>query len=179
MNDQEKLQLQRMIKENDVENQTPKIRELKHSQLIKKDVEQMLRIKLMHNQMNGLKNDSKNELKNDSTNESNNDSKNELHDKLISKCHFLFTYYTDIFNKIKNDEVDLSILGKFLHVLERIENNEIDQHEGSYIIGSLLKSMYVDSALRKSEKNEHNTEPEEKVKPKNINWKEFKNINGN
>ena len=167
MNDQEKLQLQRMIKENDVENQTPKIRELKHSQLIKKDVEQMLRIKLMHNQMNG------------STNESNNESKNELHDKLISKCHFLFTYYTDIFNKIKNDEVDLSILGKFLHVLERIENNEIDQHEGSYIIGSLLKSMYVDSALRKSEKNEHNTEPEEKVKPKNINWKEFKNINGN
>lgn len=167
MNDQEKLQLQRMIKENDVENQTPKIRELKHSQLIKKDVEQMLRIKLMHNQMNGLKNGSTNE------------SKNELHDKLISKCHFLFTYYTDIFNKIKNDEVDLSILGKFLHVLERIENNEIDQHEGSYIIGSLLKSMYVDSALRKSEKNEHNTEPEEKVKPKNINWKEFKNINGN
>lgn len=164
MNDQEKLQLQRMIKENDVENLTPKIRELKHSQLIKEDVEQMLRIKIMYKQAN--------------TTTGSDNKTTDLNDKLISKCHFLFTYYTDIFNKIKNDEIDLSILGKFLHVLERIENNEIDQHEGSYIIGSLLKSMYVDSALRKSEKNEHNTEPEEKIKPKNINWKEFKNMNG-
>jgi hypothetical protein len=170
MNDQEKLQLQRMIKENDVENLTPKIRELKHSQLIKEDVEQMLRIKIMYKQANTTTG---------SDNKTSSDNKtNDLNDKLISKCHFLFTYYTDIFNKIKNDEIDLSILGKFLHVLERIENNEIDQHEGSYIIGSLLKSMYVDSALRKSEKNEHNTEPEEKIKPKNINWKEFKNMNG-
>ena len=48
MNDQEKLQLQRMLKENDVENQTPKIRELKHSHLIKKDVEQMLKMKHIH-----------------------------------------------------------------------------------------------------------------------------------
>ena len=163
MNDQEKLQLQRMIKENDVDNQTPKIRELKHSQLIKEDVEQMLKINTMYKQVNTTTNP---------------DSTTELHDKLISKCHFLFTYYTDIFNKIKNDEIDLSILGKFLHVLERIENNEIDQHEGSYIIGSLLKSMYIDSALRKNEKNEHNTEPEEKIQPKNINWKEFKSMNG-
>lgn len=153
MNDQEKLQLQRMIKENDVENQTSKIRELKHSELIKKDVIKMLRIKQ--------------EITNPDT----------LNEKLASECGFLFTYYTDIFNKIKKNELDISMLGKFLDVLKRIENNEIDQHEGSYIIGTLLKNMYVDSALRKSEQNEHNTEPEEKVKPKNINWKEYKNMN--
>tara|TARA_Y100000389_G_C17468902_1_gene528386 strand:+ start:663 stop:1130 length:468 start_codon:yes stop_codon:yes gene_type:complete len=152
MNDEEKLQLQRMIKENDVENQTSKIRELKHSELIKLDVAKMLRIK--HDISDP----------------------NILNDKLSSECNFLFTYYTDIFNKIKKNEIDISILGKFLDTLKRIENNEIDQHEGSYIIGSLLKNMYVDSALRKSEHNEHNTEPEEKVKPKNINWKEYKNM---
>ena len=39
MNENEKLQLQKMIKMNNVEDQTHQIRNLKHSQLIKKDIQ--------------------------------------------------------------------------------------------------------------------------------------------
>ena len=38
MNDKDRLQLQQMLKANDFEDQTSKIRTLKHSELIKNDV---------------------------------------------------------------------------------------------------------------------------------------------
>ena len=58
----------------------------------------------------------------------------------------------DIYNKIRKDEIDMTILLKFLDVLKKIEDNELDQHEGSFEVGKLLKELYVDSALRKAEK---------------------------
>ena len=45
----------------------------------------------------------------------------------LSKCSFLFNNYTDIFNKIKNDEIDLSILDRFLNVLKQIEDGNVDR----------------------------------------------------
>ena len=57
-----------------------------------------------------------------------------------------------IYNKIINDEMDMIMLDSFLGVLERIENGELDQHEGSFEIGTILKNIYVDSALKKSKK---------------------------
>ena len=69
----------------------------------------------------------------------------------VSRCNFLFTRYTDIFNKVKKDELDLSILNTFLNVLEEIETGKLDQHEASYKVGSILKQLYIDSALKKSE----------------------------
>jgi hypothetical protein len=94
----------------------------------------------------------------------------------MNECGFLFTYYTDIYNKIRKDEIDLKILNQFLNILRRIEDGEIDQHEGSFIIGTLLKELYVDSALRKAEKLNQDEE-EEIVQPRevvNISWKDFK-----
>ena len=100
---------------------------------------------------------------------------------LSNQCNFLFTNYTDIFNKLKKDEIDLTILTKFISVLERIENKEIDQHEGSYLVGQLLKELYIDSALKKSEtldkKNAKLDQGKENkiLKPKHsISWKQFK-----
>ena len=55
--------------------------------------------------------------------------------------------YTDIYNKIRKDELDLSILNRFLNVLRNIEDGELDQHEGAFVVGTLLKELYVDSAL--------------------------------
>jgi hypothetical protein len=69
----------------------------------------------------------------------------------------------------------LKILNQFLNILRRIEDGEIDQHEGSFIIGTLLKELYVDSALRKAEKL--NQDEPEVVEPRevvNISWKDFK-----
>ena len=80
---------------------------------------------------------------------------------MISKCQFLFTYYTDIFNRVRKDELDLNIFNEFIDILERIENSELDQHEGSFEVGKLLKKIYIDSALKKA--NKLNKEHEEDI----------------
>jgi len=156
MDDKSRLQLQKMIAANDVEDQTDLIRELKHSHMIQNDINNLLMIKQKYR---------------------GNDDK--IHSEGMSDCGFLFTYYTDIYNKVRKDELDLSILNKFLNVLRRIEDGELDQHEGAFVVGTLLKEMYVDSALKKADKiNENNPESpkEEKRSGINISWKKFKQL---
>jgi hypothetical protein len=147
MNSDERLKLKEMIKQNNTVDYTERIRELKHSSLLKKDVETLIKLKDTHDT-----------------------------DVLSQECSFLYMYYTDIFNKIKKDEINIEILYKFLNVLKKIEDKEIDQHEGSYEVGMLLKTIYVDSALKKAEKLR--TEESEYKKPQeNISWKDWKNQN--
>ena len=128
MNQEDKLLLQELISANNVEDQTQSIRNLKHSELIRADIENLLEI------MKG-------------TNDP-----NEIHIEAMMRCNFIFTYYTDIYNKVRKSEIDLSIFYRFLNVLEKIEKGEVDQHEGSFEVGTLLKELYVDSALKKAEK---------------------------
>jgi predicted transcriptional regulator len=155
MDDNSRLHLQKMIKANNVEDQTDLIRELKHSHLLQEDINNLLMIKAKYrNNMDKVSEEGMNE------------------------CSFLFTYYTDIYNKIRKDEINLSILNKFLNVLRRIEDGEIDQHDGSYLVGQLLKEMYVDSALKKAGKLEEQNKVEASPSPKkdsmNVSWKQFK-----
>lgn len=90
----------------------------------------------------------------------------------------MFTYYTDIYNKLRKDELDINILNKLLDVLKQIEDGELDQHEGSFIVGTILKQLYVDSALKKADKlNENREEVKESKKAEvQISWKQFKNL---
>ena len=80
------------------------------------------------------------------------------------------------------DEIDIHILHQFLDVLKKIEDGHLDQHEGSFQVGTLLKKLYVDSALKKAEKLEEenkakNGEILEPVKPSvQINWRQFKRM---
>ena len=154
MDDKQRLQLQNMIKANNVEDQTDFIRNLKHSQIIRTDVNNMIMIKAKYR---------------------GDDEK--IHEECVNECNFLFTYYTDIFNKVRKDEIDILILNKFLDVLRQIEDGKLDQHEGSFLVGSILKELYVDSALRKADKLDEQNK-EEKVEPKKpevqISWKQFK-----
>jgi len=153
MDDKARLQLQKMIKANNVEDQTELILELKHSHLLQNDINNLIMLKAKHR-----------------------NNQDKINEEGMSECGFLFTYYTDIYNKIRKDEIDLKILNQFLNILRRIEDGEIDQHEGSFIIGTLLKEMYVDSALRKAEKLNQD-EKEEIIEPRevvNISWKDFK-----
>jgi hypothetical protein len=155
MNDNQRLQLQNMIKTNNVSDQTDFIRGLKHSQLIRTDVNNMILIKAKFE-----------------------GDENKIHEECISHCNFLFTYYTDIYNKLRKDEIDYSILMRFLDVLKKIEDGVLDQHEGSFLVGSILKELYVDSALKKAEKLNSGEEIKEPKKPeKNISWSEFKKKN--
>jgi hypothetical protein len=70
----------------------------------------------------------------------------------VKRCTFLFNTYTDIYNKVKKDEIDLTILGQLLGVLKMIEDGKVGQHEASVEVGQLLKQIYIDSALKKSDK---------------------------
>jgi hypothetical protein len=156
MDDKQRLQLQNMIKANNVEDQTDFIRNLKHSQIIRNDVNNMIMIKA--------------KFRGDDA---------KIHEECVNECNFLFTFYTDIYNKIRKDEIDIGILNKFLDVLKRIEDGNLDQHEGSFLVGSILKELYVDSALKKADKL--NANEEEKSEPKkpevNISFKQFKKMN--
>lgn len=156
MDDKQRLQLQNMIKANNVEDQTDFIRNLKHSQIIRNEVNNLIMIKA--------------KFRGDDY---------KIHEEGVNECNFLFTYYTDIYNKVRKDEIDIGILNKFLDVLKRIEDGELDQHEGSFLVGSILKELYVDSALKKAEKLNENEEPKpEPIKPQqNVSWKQFKKIN--
>ena len=105
------------------------------------------------------------------------DDSDALNLEAMNECNFLFTYYTDIYNKIRKDEIDLKILFQFLDVLQKIEDGKVDQHEGSFEVGLLLKKIYVDSALKKAERLNAESDaaaPEYKGPQVDISWKQFK-----
>jgi hypothetical protein len=159
MDDKQRLQLANMIKANNVEDQTELIRNLKHSQVLRNEVNNMILIKAKYR-----------------------DDESKMAEECVNECGFLYTYYTDIFNRVKKDEIDIGILNKFLDVLRQIEDGELDQHEGSFLIGTILKELYIDSAIKKAEKmdeKEKETEkkPEVKKAEKDISWKQFKALN--
>jgi len=156
MDDTQRIQLQKLIKTNNVEDQTELIRELKHSVKLRTDINNMLLIKKKYN-----------------TGDIN------IHEECLDECFFLYSCYTDIYNKIKNDEINIDILFKFLDILEKIENDELDQHEGSFLVGTLLKELYIDSALKKSDKLDKLYENDKQTnvcEPIKISWKQYKNI---
>ena len=66
-------------------------------------------------------------------------------------------------------------MDQFLCVLERIENGELDQHQGSFVVGTILKELYIDSALKRGEKldKEYADTKIKPVEPKKISWKQF------
>ena len=157
MNDDQRLHLQNMITENGVIDQTHLIRELKHSHILRNDINALLMLIKKH--------------KGDA---------DAIRMDAMVDCKFLFTYYTDIYNKIRKNEIDLTILFKFIDVLESIETGRRDQHEASFEVGSLLKQIYVDSALRKAEKLNAETDSadaEFKGPQVNISWRQFKHTN--
>jgi hypothetical protein len=158
MNDNERLNLQKMINENNVVDYTNDIREKKHSTKIKEDVQRLLRLKETYSNLD----------------------LEQLDEMCVYQCNFLFTNYTDIYNRIKKDELNLTILDELLAVLAKIENSALDQHAGAYEVGKILKAMYIDSALIKADKIDKKTGKKieggqkEVVPAKNISWKEYK-----
>lgn len=157
MDDKQRLQLSNMIKANNVEDQTALIRDLKHSQILRNDINNLIMLKTKY---------------------AGDDEK--IYSESVNECNFLFSYYTDIFNKVRKDEIDIGILNQFLDVLQKIEVGELDQHEGSFAVGTLLKELYIDSALKKAEKLDANSETpvvEPKKAEVKISWRQFKKMN--
>jgi hypothetical protein len=133
MNSMDRLQLEKMIHANDAADNTSQIRDLRHSMRIHEDVATLLNLKRDYARLARTH--------------------PEQFDMMcVNRCTFLFNNYTDIYNKVKKDEIDLTILGQLLSVLKMIEDGKVGQHEASVEVGQLLKQIYIDSALKKSEK---------------------------
>ena len=162
LSDKDRLNLQNMVKSYGAEDNTKKIRELKHSRKIKENVEVFINLKRKYKRM--YLNDKKG------------------FDKIASShCNFLWVNYTNIYNRLLKDELDFKILLAFIDKLKEIEDGEVDQHEASVDIGKILKQMYIDSALKREKKFEEeeikkgNKKKVKERKPvRNISWAKFK-----
>ena len=160
MNNAERLNLKKLINQNECVDNTEHIRTVKHSNLIRDDVLNMQTLKKKHARVR------KNEPE-------------RFSNLCQSQCSFLFSNYTDIYNKVYKDELDLNILSNLLDVLKHIEDGKVDQHEGSVAVGKILKELYVDSALKRCNAIEQSIDTPEVtyVEAKNISWKQFRQMN--
>lgn len=153
---QEKLDLKRLARENESEDHTDEIRRVKHSNLIASDLLKIFDALQTEHSMS-------------------------LEEAQIA-CPFLYTMYPDILQKSVSRELNMVMMSKFLVVLKRVEDNEMDSHEGGLLIGKLLKAVYVDAALTRNakldEKNAILSKEAEIVQNsyEKISWKEFKNV---
>jgi len=158
MNSKDRLNLKTLIDETNCEDNTETIRNVKHSVKIRNDIRQLERIKKNHSDLRKTDPEA-------------------FFTICQTQCIFLFNNYMDIFNKVYNDEIDLVIMTKLLSVLKLIEDKKVDQHEGSVLVGKLLKELYIDSALKRSDKLDKEIKNDDftlKVDPKPISWKEYK-----
>ena len=104
-----------------------------------------------------------------------------LNDYCRSDCSFLFINYNIIYKMVLNQEINLNMLTQVLNVLGKIENNEIDQHDGSVEVGKLLYTLFSDSKNQRINNDnkidalEQATKKIEVDKPtQKITWKEYK-----
>ena len=161
LSQQERLDLSRLLQTSDATNNTEHIRQIKHSSQIFDNMLNMQKIKKSYLGKMSPEDDASKK------------------DKCINECSFLYNNYTDIFNKIYNDELDLNIFARLLFVLKYIEDGKLDQHEGGVIVGKLLKELYIDSALRKGQQLDEkygtgDSSSAEKITSRDVSWTDWK-----
>ena len=159
LNHDEKLNLKKIMDETDYVDNTHNIRRLKHSKMIRDNVKRMEELKREHEAMRLTHIEG-------------------FFSIVQEECRFLYDNYTDIFNRLMKDEIDPLILQRFLIVLKMIEDGQLDQQEGSSMIGKYLKELYLDSAVRKADalERERSGEKEPLKEGMDISWKAYKSL---
>lgn len=145
----ERINLQKLVGQFESEDNTDHIRQLKHSGKIRKDIEQIEHLK----KQQGTTITS---------------------DQAMEVAPFLYSNYTDIFHRVVKGDLNLEIMDKVLTILGLIEKGQVDQHEGSVLVGRLLKEMYLDSAVRRADRLDEENPKEAPMEGKSVSWKEFK-----
>jgi cell division protein YceG involved in septum cleavage len=168
MDPDQRIHLQKLIDANGTEDHTEVIRNVKHSTQIQQDVTTMIQLKRDYARL--AKSNPK-----------------QFDAICVSRCAFLFRFYTDLFNRLKSGEIDLNLLMQMIRILREIEDGKLDQHEGSFKVGKILKTIYVDSALKRSENLDAEQAAKDKraatkaaktsrpaIPEKKLTWAEFK-----
>ena len=157
MDESTRLNLSKLVKEYKPEETTQKIRELKHSDKIKQDISTFVKLKHKYYRL-----DQK--------------TKKKMYE---TQCNFLFTNYTNIYNKLIKEQLNHELLYQFVLLLKKIEDGELDQHEASVQVGQILKAIYIDSALQERKKGEEKENKKKNKKKKfnkvkKISWEQWK-----
>jgi hypothetical protein len=156
---QEKLDLKKLMdNKDDYEDNTEDIRRVKHSIIIRDNILAIETLKT------NLKNQGETDI------------------EIIKKASqdvapFLYSGYRDIFNKVVSDEIDLGIMSQILTVLKTIEDGKINQEEGSVMVGKLLKTLYIDSAMKHGDnldKKYEGDKPPPLTTGLSLSWKDYK-----
>lgn len=156
---EDRLNLKKMIGEMDCDDNTEQIRKVKHSTKLRDDIRALDTLKMVEAETRLA-------------------SPSKFEELAKTVAPFLFNNYTDIFHKILNDELDLGIMTQLLTVLKLIEDEKVDQHEGSVLVGKVLKKLYLDSAVKHGERLDRERESEKvlPVEGKSISWSNFKKM---
>ena len=119
MDNKQKAQLQKMIEEYGVQDTTQDIRDAKQSAILLKELYEFERFKRTSRL-----------------------SKYMFAEKARSVLSYWHSNYKSIFDKIIMNEIDMDILNTFVLTLKQIEDGQLNQHEASYKIGSILKQSF-------------------------------------
>ena len=128
----ERLNLKAMVRQQNVADNTGFIRAIKHSDRISADLLKLQELLVARREAGLAPSVS---LEEESS--------------LRDACPFLYNNYTDLFHRVVRNELNMGMFAQFLLVLKMIEEEKIDAHEGSLVVGKLLKEVFVDSALRR------------------------------
>ena len=123
--------LDKMIEKSEFVDNTTLIRTTQHSELIKNDVNKLLKLKQRYNNINDL----------------------DIYKNMCKlECSFLLNNYRTIFNKLIDDKLDLKVMLLLIKTLRKIEEGELDQNEGSVEVGKILKQIYIDKVIVEEKK---------------------------
>lgn len=161
MTPDERLNLKKIMTNMDYEDNTEGIRKVKHSVPIRDDIRRLETLKKTHADLKATDPEA-------------------FFNLAHQTCPFLFDNYMDLFTRVMKDEIDIKIMSKILIVLKLIEDDAMNQEEGSVMVGRLLKELYLDSAVKHAD---HLDQERDNVsikvvsnEAKPISWKEFKRM---
>ena len=133
MDKNERQILEKMIKESDFVDNTHIIRNMKNSDLIKNDVNKLLKLKQKYGSVSDL----------------------DIYKKMAQvECGFLYKNYKPIFEKLIDNKLELGVMLVLIKTLKKIEDGELDQNEGSVEVGKILKQIYIDKVIVEERKDE-------------------------
>jgi hypothetical protein len=156
----ENLPLKALLDQSNYVNHTETIRRLKHSKLIRDDIRKLDNFK------------KKNALLWESNPQ-------QFLESCVEECPFLYNNYMDLFHKMIKDELDLTIMTRLLIVLKLIEDEAVDQYDGSTMVGKVLKELYIDSAVRCGDNLDkiYEADKVKLIEGQEISWKQYKKMN--
>ena len=82
-----------------------------------------------------------------------------------NECSYLYTKLPEIFEKVVKQNMNLDIFEKIVLILKMIEDGQIDQTEGSGLVGKLSQELFFRPVLEPNPKTEEVPE---------LSWKDYK-----